>query len=251
MVRTDYASYRTRQVVIATGGFQKSRIPPLAHMLPGSVTQLHSSEYRNPSQIAPGDVLVVGGANSGVQIAQELSGTHDVTLAMGSTPLMRLPTHLLGRSIFAWLEATGAMDLTSTSPIGSRWSRREVLIGESPARIARSHGVRLVKRVVGVEGHRLRSVDGAITTPRTIVWATGFKPTYDWLKVPVLDLNGRPQHTRGVTNIKGLYFLGLPWQHTRGSALLGWVARDAEFLAGEISRQFGRPGAVGASAEAA
>jgi putative flavoprotein involved in K+ transport len=50
----------------------------------------------------------------------------------------------------------------------------------------------------------------------------------------VVDADGRPRHRRGVTEIPSLYFLGLSWQHTRGSALLGWVADDAEFIAGEM-----------------
>jgi putative flavoprotein involved in K+ transport len=66
-----------------------------------------------------------------------------------------------------------------------------------------------------------------------VIWATGFRQDFSWVDAPVL-IGGRPVHTRGVTSVPGLYFLGLPWQHTRGSALLGWVGRDAAFLAQRI-----------------
>ena len=68
-----------------------------------------------------------------------------------------------------------------------------------------------------------------------MIWATGFRPDYSWIKVPVLGEDGRPRHKRGVTDSPGLYFLGLSWQHTRGSALLGWVKDDAEHIAEQIS----------------
>ena len=102
-----------------------------------------------------------------------------------------------------------------------------------------SHGIRLLPRILRVEHETLRAVDGSTTRPRTVIWATGFKPAYDWLRLPIFRSNGRPEHTRGVTNIPGLYFLGLPWQHTRGSSLLGWVARDAAYILSRIRLQDG------------
>ena len=232
---TDYACYRAQHVVVATGGYQAPKIPAFAAMLPSTVAQLHSSAYRNPSQLSNGPVIVVGAGNSGVQIAAELSSSHHVTLATGA-PLIRLPEHLMGRSIFSWLDATGAMDVTVNSRIGRRISRREMLIGESAARIAKSHGIRVVPRIVRAEGRALRAADDTLVQASTVIWATGFKPSYSWLQVPVFGGDGHPVHTRGVTSVPGLYFLGLPWQHTRGSSLLGWVARDAEYISGHISR---------------
>jgi hypothetical protein len=67
-----------------------------------------------------------------------------------------------------------------------------------------------------------------------VVWATGYQPDYAWIHLPVSDGDGRLRHRRGVTDVPGLYFLGLAWQHTRGSALLGWVKDDAEFIAARI-----------------
>jgi len=235
---TDHARYRARQVVIATGPFQAPHVPALAATLRAGTLQLHSSAYRSPAQLPHGNVLVVGGGNSGVQIAAELAaaGSRTVTLAVGTT-MTRLPSRVLGCSIFEWLDRSGAMSVRSTSALGRRMRTRDTLIGESPRGIARSHGVRLTTRVVGVEGSGVRAANGDRLAVDAVVWATGFKPAYDWLRLPVLGADGRPVHRRGVTAVPGLFFIGLPWQHTRGSALLGWVARDAEYLAGYIATE--------------
>jgi putative flavoprotein involved in K+ transport len=237
-VHTDYACYRALNVVVATGGYQAPKTPAMASMLSDSVVQLHSASYRNPSQIPDGPVVVVGAGTSGVQIARELSATRDVTLATGA-PLIRLPQDFMGKSIFSWLEATGAMDVTVHSRLGRTFSRREVIIGDSAAHIAKSHGVRVVPRITRVEGNALRSENEALIKAKTVIWATGFTPSYDWLRLPVFAQNGRPIHVRGVTSVPGLYFLGLPWQHTRGSSLLGWTARDAEHITKHITNSHG------------
>lgn len=207
------ARHEARQVVVATGPFQRPSVPEVSAALAPSVLQLHSSEYRNPAQIPPGDVVVVGAGNSGVQIAAELSRTHRVHLAVGAR-MPRLPERVLGRSVFWWLERTGLLDVTVDSRLGRRMSRTETLIGSSPAELRR-HGVRIHGRVEGASGAAVRFADGHSVRARTVVWATGFRPEYAWLEVPVLGARGAPLHRRGVTEVPGLHFLGLPWMHTR------------------------------------
>lgn len=239
---TGARTYHARQVVVATGPFQRPAVPRIGARVPPGVVQLHSSDYRRPEQLPPGEVLVVGAGNSGVQIAEELAATRPVSLAVGEA-LPRLPERLLGRSIFWWLERTGAMDLASTSWLGSRMREREALIGGSPRRVARRWGVRLLDRVVAADGDRLRTRRGETVTPAAIVWATGYRPDFAWIDAPVIGADGWPAHARGVTAVPGLYFLGLPWQHTRGSALIGWVGRDAAFLAERIAQRGRAPAA--------
>lgn len=227
------AAYEADQVVVATGPFQVPFVPPIADGLRAGVDQRHSSAYRAPRDIVPGAVLVVGGGNTGFQIAAELSASHEVHLSIGSrqTPL---PQRILGRDLFWYLDATGLIRKTTASRIGRRMEGRDTLIGSRPRTLRRRHGVRLHGRAVAADGTTVRFEDGGSLDPRTVIWATGFRPDHAWIDVPVFDGAGRVVHERGVTASPGLYFLGLSWMHTRGSALLGWVKDDAEHLAHEI-----------------
>jgi ABC-type transport system substrate-binding protein len=81
----------------------------------------------------------------------------------------------------------------------------------------------------------VRFQDGSELGISAVIWATGYRADYSWIKLPIVDADGRPRHGRGVTDARGLYFLGLTWQHTRGSALIGWVKDDAEFIAERIA----------------
>jgi putative flavoprotein involved in K+ transport len=126
------------------------------------------------------------------------------------------------------------MGKTASSRIGLRMQARETLIGSSPRAARRRHGIHLHGRAVGVSGTAVSFDDGARLEARAVVWATGFRRDDSWIDEPVFDAGDRLVHERGVTASPGLYFLGLPWQHTRGSALLGWVKDDAEYLARRI-----------------
>lgn len=167
--------YEARQVVVATGPFQRPAVPPVSAGLATEVLQLHSSEYRTHAQIRPGDVVVVGAGNSGVQIAAELARTHRVHLAVG-TRMPRLPERVLGRSVFWWLERAGLLDVTVESWLGRRMSRADTLIGSSPARLRR-HGVRVRGRVEGVSGDTVRFADGHTVRQRPFCGRPGFGPS--------------------------------------------------------------------------
>jgi putative flavoprotein involved in K+ transport len=234
LVELDDRAYQADQVVIATGPFQVPRVPPIAERLGGEVVQLHSSAYRRPDAISAGPVLVIGGGNTGYQIAEELSSLYEVNLAIGSrqTPL---PQRILGRDLFWYLEATGLIRKTTASRIGRRMAGRDTLIGSTPRALRRKHGVELHERAVDATGSTVTFSDGTALDVGSIIWATGFELDHSWIDVPVFDDKGRPVHRRGVTESPGLYFLGLTWQHTRGSALLGWVKDDAEHIARQIS----------------
>jgi putative flavoprotein involved in K+ transport len=221
------------QVVVATGPFQVPSIPALADDLDPALFQEHSTAYRSPSRVPAGTVLVVGGGNTGFQIAKELSATHTVHLAVGSrqTPL---PQRLIGRDLFWWLTRLGLLDKSVDSRFGRRARDRDTLIGSSPRELRRAFGVALRPRAVGGAGQTVRFADGTQLDVDAVVWATGYRPDHSWIGLDITDGNGRLRHRRGVSDVRGLYFLGLSWQHTRGSALLGFVEDDAEFIAGRI-----------------
>lgn len=226
------ASITASTVVIATGAFQHPVRPDFTDAS-SDLLQLHSAEYRNPAQIAGQRVLIVGCGNSGAGIAQDLASTHRVTLALGRTASS--PRQILGRDFFWWAHLFGVTRITAESRLGKRLRRGpDGIIGTSPERLAAERGITIAPRVVGLDGARARFIDGTEESFDAIIWATGFNPRYDWIDLPGFD-GGRPNHLRGVTRIPGLYFLGLKWQHTIDSSLLGGVGRDATYLAEHIA----------------
>jgi putative flavoprotein involved in K+ transport len=222
------------QVVVATGPFQTPYVPKLADELDSGVWQAHSTGYRRPDDVPEGTVLVVGGGNTGFQIAKELSATHKVILSVG-THQKPLPQRVARRDLFWWLTKTGLIHKTVESRLGQRLKDRDTLIGSSPRQITRRYGVELKPRATAVAGRTVRTDDGNEVPVDAVIWATGYRPDYSWIDLPIVDENGRLRHRRGVTDVPGLLFLGLTWQWTRGSALIGWVKNDAAFLAEGIA----------------
>jgi putative flavoprotein involved in K+ transport len=197
---------------------------------------VHSAGYRGPAALPEGPAVVVGGGNSGFQIAEELAATRPVELSIGSAYPAR-PQRLLGRDLFWWLTRLGLMRVTAGARLGRRMQTRGefLLIGTSRRGLQRA-GVRFRPRLVDAAGRTVRFADGTSREVGVVVWATGYRPDHSWIDVPGVLRDGRVAHVRGVTEVPGLYFLGLPWQHTRGSALLGFVADDAAHVAAHIAR---------------
>ena len=236
LATTSQGVIRSGQVVVATGPFQTPHVPVLAAGLDQSVVQVHSSAYRTPEDLPAGRVVVVGAGNSGLQIADELAAAgRSVTLAVGSRP-RTVRQRPLGRDLFWWLTRTRLIDKPADSRLARRFQARELVIGTSWRRLRRA-GVTLRPRLTGTHGRFVSFADDTQQPTDAVVWATGFRSHYDWLDVPGAVVDGRPRHTRGISAVPGLSFLGLPWQHTRGSALLGFVQHDAAWLAEHITAQ--------------
>lgn len=226
---------RASSVVVATGPFQIPVIPSLAEGLGPEVKQVHSSAYRNPEQLGASRVLVVGGGNSGFQIAEELAREAKVDLALGRR-LPHLPQRLLGRDIFWWLDKLGIERAPRDSWVGRRVRGRADPVIGTPERRLRELGVRFRSRCTAAAGREVTFEDGTITDVEAVVWATGYRLDHSWIDIPsALDEKGSLVHERGATPVPGLYALGLPWLHTRGSALIGGVGDDAAFLADRIA----------------
>jgi putative flavoprotein involved in K+ transport len=233
-IGTQAEVFRARQVVVATGPFQTPFIPPAAQRLDGAVTQLHSAGYRNAQALPAGPVLVVGGGNSGFQIAEELAAAGrrvDLSIA---TKQPVLPQRLAGKDLFWWLTHLGLMRVSTESRLGRRMSSRDFIIGSSRRRLQKK-GVRFLPRLTGAGGRTAQFADGGTLDAGVVIWATGYRPDFSWIDIPGVVQDGQVTHRRGVTEVPGLYFLGLTWQHTRGSALLGFVNDDAAYLAGRIA----------------
>jgi putative flavoprotein involved in K+ transport len=242
VVSTKSTTYRAATVVVATGPFQEPWTPTWASGLDG-VFQLHSAVYRNPSQVRGRRVLIVGGGNSGAQIAEELTASGlDVSWSVSAEPRF-MPQRVLGRDIFWWLDRLGVLE-ADTESLPARLLRRrgDPVFGTGPRTMIRAGRLKTAPEALGASGHEVSFVDGSSITVDTVVWCTGFRADRRWLGIPdALDELGTPVHDQGVsTAVHGLGYVGLGWQRSRNSALLGGVGADAAHV---LDRLLGlRPG---------
>lgn len=300
-VITSRGRWRCRSVVLASGACNIASVPAVASEVPGSVASLTPLQYRNPDQLDPGGVLVVGASASGVQIADEIQHSgRAVTLAVGEH--IRVPRLYRGKDIKWWMDRAGVLDerydqvddlrrarnVPSLQLVGS--PERRTLDLNSLSRI----GVKLVGRLVGIRDGKaqfsgslanhcamsdlkmnrlLDNIDGwarrnswdqQVDPPhrfeatavepspllgldlakghiRTIIWATGYRPDYSWLDVPVLDRKGRLRHEGGVVQAPGMYVLGLPFLRRRKSSLIDGAAVDARDLSDHLAAYLRQP----------
>ena len=235
VVSTSQGEYRSKQVVVATGPFQQPNIPEFSKRLSDEVFQLHSSEYKNPNQLLSGTTVVVGGGNSGAQIAVELADHNEVYLSVGHKPNF-LPQDFLGKSIFWWFDKLGLLKANIDSKIGQLiMNKPDTIFGFELKGLLMDGKVQQKPKAISANDNEIMFEDQSIVKVRNLIWSTGFRSDYSWIKIPVIfNEKGLPIHERGVTEIQGLYFLGLPWQYRRGSALLQGVGADAEYLAKQM-----------------
>jgi len=293
ILETSSGAIEAKNVVLATGPFQA---PAPTLPIGGPALELHSTQYRNPGQLPPGAVLVIGSGNSGCQIAEELCGAgRRVYLSISGHE--RTPRRYRGKDCIWWYEATGLADETLQQWQGKRLSRLMTGVDgghDIDLRRLAADGVVLLGRVLGGQDGRLaiaadlrenlargdaslveftsfcdehvarnglgfpapesapealpdpsevidpiREFDLAAAGVATVIWANGSRYDLDWVEVPVFSnaagAGRRPAHTRGVTTVPGVYFLGLPWLHKWKSAFLFGVGEDAEHLAAHIA----------------
>jgi putative flavoprotein involved in K+ transport len=293
LVTTNAGDFEARNVVMATGLFQGPRIPEFSSDISASVTQLHSGQYRSPGSIPDGAVLVVGSAQSGCQIADELRRSgRSVYLCVGGAG--RVPRRYRGKDIVEWLDLAGWFDQTVESLPSPRakFAANPHVSGRDGGQSLNLHqfardGVVLLGHLLGADNNRivlapdlkeslakadraeaeiLRMVDAYIersgldvaaeelpalddgyrlgdTTNldltaagiTCIVWAVGYTFDFGLVELPVFDSDGYPVQDRGVTGYAGLYFVGLPWLHTRKSGLFLGIGEDAEHVAASIA----------------
>ena len=237
--------FEADNVVVATGVFQKPYTPDFASALDPGITQLHSDDYRNLSQLQAGPVLVVGAAHSGSDIAYEAAGAHDVILSGTDTGQLPVPIESRrGRMAFRVLFFAGTHILNMDTPVG-RKMRPHVRHGGGPLlryrrKDLRAAGVeRVLARTVGVERGLPVLDDGRVLAVRNVVWCTGFRPDFSWIRVPFeAGDDGYPVQYRGtVASSPGLYFAGLPFLHSFASMLIAGTGRDAERVARHIVKE--------------
>jgi len=294
-VTTDQGEWLSRAVILASGACNMPRIPPLAEALPESLDTITPDVYRNPDQLEPGGVLVVGASATGTQIGEELHRSgRPVTLCVGEH--IRAPRVYRGRDIQWWMYAAGVMDETYLEIDDINRARGVPslqLAGSDDRRTIDLNrltdlGVRLVGRLAGIRDgkaqfsgslpnlcalsdlkmnrlldridewatesglddeneppHRFESTRVEASPPlgldlrsgefRTVLWATGFRPDYSWLDVPVFDRKGRIRHDGGIVEAPGMYLIGIPFLRRRKSSFIDGVGEDASDLCDHLA----------------
>ena len=234
--------FEAPEVVVATGAYHAPRIPTFAAELDPAIHQLHAIDYRGPANLAPGPVLVVGASNSGAEVAFGAAREHRTLLVGRDVGAMPFPIDSLRSKVFVrffWPFVNHVVTLRT--PIGRRAMPKirdhgAPLERVRPEDIADAGVERIVGRVAGVRGGRPLLDDGRALEVATVIWCTGFRPNYSWIELPVTGDDGWPRHVRGeATDAPGLSFVGLPFLHSGGSALIGGVGRDAGYLARRIA----------------
>jgi putative flavoprotein involved in K+ transport len=242
-VVTGHARHRAREVIVATGGFQRPFIPEFAAQLDPAIRQLHSAEYRNRTQLADGPALVVGIGHSGADIAYEVAGAGLSTVLSGSDR-GQLPFSVDSRRMrLAWpvMRFIASKVMTLDTPIGRRMAPRVRGHGVPLLRVRRADldraGVRRCRaRTVGVRNGRPLLADDTVLDVANVIWCTGFRPDFRWIELPVLGEDGWPGQHRGVAeSAPGLYFLGLPFLYAFASMLVLGAGRDAEYVVNRIA----------------
>lgn len=243
--------FEAEHVVLATGAHREPRIPPFAARLDPGIVQLHSSAYRNPAQLRPGPVLVVGAGNSGAEIALEVARRHEVWLAGSRVPVFPVrPETLAGRVVMPLFFLAAKHVFTSRTPMGRRArpyvrAHAAPLIRVKPRDLAAA-GVRRVGRLVAVGDGHPRLDDGAVLAVANVIWCTGFRTDFSWIDRPAFQSGDEPAHARGVIREEpGMYLVGQLFLHAVASTFIAGVGRDADHVAEVIATRAGarqRPG---------
>jgi putative flavoprotein involved in K+ transport len=238
--------FEAANVVVAMASHQVPRVPEFAHELDPAIIQLHSGEYRNPSQLQEGPVLVVGVGNSGAEIAIEVVNEHPIWLAgkeTGHVPfrIERAPARFVFLPLM--FRVIGHRVITVRTPIGRKMRPKLLSHGAPVVRVKpkdlAAAGVERVPRVVGVREGLPLLEDGRALEAANVVWCTGFRPDFSWIDLPVFGEEEEPIepiHRRGIVESQpGLYFVGLFFLYAMSSGFLPGVGRDAEHIVKDIA----------------
>jgi len=245
VVNTDERRFTADNVVIASGTYGRPRLPDFAGRLDPAIRQLHSREYRRPAQLADGAVLVVGAAHSGADIAYELAATHQTVLCGRDTGQMpvKVTTTRAARGVrmampMGWFVQNHVM--TIGTPLGRKLkplvrNHGGPLLRVKKADLARAGVERVFARLTDVADGKPMLDDGRVLDVANVVWCTGFRHDFDWVEPLTLGEDGWPRERRGVASgAPGLYFVGLKFQYSFGSMLVGGVGTDAKYVAKQI-----------------
>lgn len=231
VLESENKTYEAKNVIIATGPFHTPFTPKFHSKIADDVIQIHSENYKSPDQLQDGDTLVVGAGDSGVQILDEVAATGKKVYFSGDTNIKSIPQEILGKTLWWWFSKIGFLSVNKYSWIGKKLSSSgQPIIGTDVKSLFKMPNVECVGRSLDADDNKIVFEKKEVSSIKNILWATGFKPNFNWIEGVNLDEDNYPKNFRGVSDIEGLYYLGLPWLYTRGSATLGGVKKDAQYL---------------------
>lgn len=241
--------FEAPNVVVAMANYQEAKVPSFAGELDPGIVQLHSIDYRNPSQLQDGGLLIAGAGNSGSEIAMELAGRHETWMSgrdTGHLPFRIDSTlaHLLWIRLV--LRVLFHRVLTVHTPVGRKVRSKMMHRGGPLIRVMpedlTAAGVRRVSKTVGVRDGQPVLEDGRVLDVANVIWCTGFKPGFSWIDLPIHGEHG-PVHERGVVpGVPGLYFVGLHFLTGMSSTMIHGVERDARYITEKIDARSIAPG---------
>lgn len=242
--------YEADNVVVAMAPYQVPWKPSFASELDPGIVQIHSADYRNPSQLQEGPVLVVGAGNSGVEIGLELARSHRTWLAgrdVGHVPFRietRLAYHLLIPLVLRFFYHRV---MTIDTPIGRKARPKMLAQGGPLVRVKpqdlEDAGIERLPKMAGVQKGAPLMEDGRVLDVSNVVWCTGLRPNFSWIDLPIFGGKDRakvrePVHERGVVpGEPGLYFVGLFFLYALSSSILVGVGRDAKYVVQAITER--------------
>lgn len=224
-------------VIVASGANRDARIPMFSRELDPRINQMHSSEYRNPSQLREGGVLVAGAGNSGADISLDVVGTHPTWLSgpdRGHVPV-NIDTWVAQNIAFRAIRFVGLHVATIRTPVGRKSrakhaSRGEMLVRVKPKQLLAA-GIERVPKTVGVRDGMPMVEGGRVLDVTNVIWCTGYRHDLSWIELPIFGEDGELVHERGVVTAEpGLYFVGLYFQYSAGSDVIPGVPRDAKYV---------------------
>ena len=259
LVKTKDRVYDVAHVVVAMANYQRPSIPAFAQELRDDIVQIHSSNYKNPGALRDGGVLIAGAGNSGAEIAKELARLgHRVVIAGRSTGEAPFRIDGFWAKVILWrllLRVFFHRIMTVRTPMG-RKMRAKVLGHGGP--LIRVKWAELL--ALGIErGPRIASVrdglpvldDGRVLDVANVVWCTGFKRGFDFVKLPIFEESGEPRHDAGVvTEEPGFYFVGAHFLYAMSSTMVHGVGRDAARIAGVVAKRCERASTAHATVRA-
>jgi putative flavoprotein involved in K+ transport len=242
LVQTDDMTYEASNVIVAMGNSQVPRVPSFSADLDPSIVQMHSRDYRNVSQLAPGKVLVVGVGNSGADISIEVARTHPTVLAGKETAHVpfRIETFIARHLLIKLVRFLGHHVLTVRTPVG-RKVRPKLLTAAAPLVRVKpkdidAAGIERVGRITGVTGGKPVTEDGTALDVRNVIWCTGWRPGFSWIDLPIFGDRQEPVHERGIVESEpGLYFVGLHFLYSITSETITGHQRDAKRITDHLA----------------